>query len=150
MIRIKNTADDRRKAHLHRTASRFQMEPTLGSTRIRLRGYVDITDEHYERVKDLIEEWVAKGMVEVIRLEGPAAVLPRPEEAPPPVVNPEVSKEMKTEVVVEEPKAPEVLDEASSVVEEKVETAPEAPKPVSTPEPPKHQYHKGSGKKKLF
>lgn len=68
MYRIKNTADDRTKTLLHRTASQFQLEPVLGSRRIRLGESVDITDEHYERVKGMIDAWVSKGMVSVTKL----------------------------------------------------------------------------------
>lgn len=70
MYRIKNTADDRTKVQLHRTASRFELEPQLGGRRIRLRSHLDITDEHYEKTKTVIDDWVRKGIVEVIKLEG--------------------------------------------------------------------------------
>ncbi len=65
MYRIKNTADDRSKHLLHRTASQFELEPNLGGHRIRLGTYYDITDEHYERVKPVLDVWVKKGMVDV-------------------------------------------------------------------------------------
>lgn len=67
MYRIKNTAEDRTKHLLHRTATKFELEPTLGGIRIRLGAFLDITDEHYERVKPVVDEWVKKGMVEVIQ-----------------------------------------------------------------------------------
>ena len=69
MYRIKNTAEDRTKHLLHRTAAKFELEPALGGVRIRLGSFVDITDEHYERVKPLVDEWVKKGMVEVVDLD---------------------------------------------------------------------------------
>jgi hypothetical protein len=69
MIRIKNTADDRRKVLLHRTSTRFELEPVLGATRIRLGKHVDITDDHYDRVKWMVDAWVKNGMVEVTRLD---------------------------------------------------------------------------------
>lgn len=65
MYRVKNTAEDRTKHLLHRTASQFELEPSLGGTRIRLGTFIDITDEHYARVKPLLDSWVLKGMVEV-------------------------------------------------------------------------------------
>lgn len=68
MFRIKNTADDRAKHLLHRTAAKFELEPSLGGYRIRLGTYYDITDEHYSRVKPVLDEWVKKGMVEVTNL----------------------------------------------------------------------------------
>lgn len=68
MYRIRNTTDDRTKHVLHRTAPRFEVEPSLGGTRIRLGSYLDITDDHYDRVKPTLDEWVSKGMVEVRKL----------------------------------------------------------------------------------
>jgi hypothetical protein len=68
MYRIKNTAEDRTKHLLHRTAAKFELEPNLGGVRIRLGAFLDITDEHYDRVKPIVDEWVKKGMVEVVRI----------------------------------------------------------------------------------
>lgn len=68
MYRIKNTADDRSKHLLHRTANQFELEPQIGGHRIRLRSYLDITDEHYERVKHMVDAWVRKGIVEVSKV----------------------------------------------------------------------------------
>lgn len=65
MYRIKNTADDRMKHLQHRTATKFELEPSLGGHRIRLGSHHDISDEHYARVKPVIDEWVKKGMVDV-------------------------------------------------------------------------------------
>lgn len=73
MYRIKNTADDRSKHLKHRTATKFELEPSLGGHRIRLGTHYDISDEHYARVKPLVDEWVKKGMVEVLEL-GPMGV----------------------------------------------------------------------------
>lgn len=69
MYRIKNTANDRTKAHLHRVATRFDSEPSLGGIRIRLGSHIDISDDHYDRVKPFIDEWVSKGMVHVFKLD---------------------------------------------------------------------------------
>lgn len=69
-IRIKNTAEDYSKSLLHRTAPKFELEPMLGDKRIRLRSFIDITDEHYEKVKHIVAPWVKAGMVEVIQLGG--------------------------------------------------------------------------------
>lgn len=68
MYRIKNTADDRMKHLQHRTATKFELEPSLGGYRIRLGSHYDISDEHYARVKPVIDEWVKKGMVDTIKL----------------------------------------------------------------------------------
>lgn len=74
MYRVKNTADDRRKSLLHRTATKFELEPNLGGTRIRLGHHLDITDEHFARVKPTLDEWIKKGMVEVIKLDSSGQV----------------------------------------------------------------------------
>jgi hypothetical protein len=68
MYRIKNTADDRSKHLLHRTASQFELEPNIGGKRIRLRSHLDISDEHYGRVKHMVDAWEKKGIVEVTKL----------------------------------------------------------------------------------
>lgn len=65
MYRIKNTANDRTKHFLHRTATKFEVEPSLGGRRIFLNSHCDVSDEHYERVKPTVDEWVKKGMVSV-------------------------------------------------------------------------------------
>lgn len=65
IYRIKNTADDRTKVLQHRLATGFQMEPSLGGHRIRLGQFLDIAEDHYLRVKEMVDSWVAKGMVEV-------------------------------------------------------------------------------------
>lgn len=65
MYRIKNTADDRSKHLKHRMAAKFELEPNLGGHRIRTGTHYDISDEHYGRVKPVIDEWEKKGMVDV-------------------------------------------------------------------------------------
>lgn len=65
-VRIKNTANDRSKAHLHRTAARFELEPSFGGQRIRLGESRVISDADYHRNKQVIDEWVAKGIVEIL------------------------------------------------------------------------------------
>lgn len=68
-VRIKNTADDRTKHLLHRTSTRFELEPILGDKRIRLGTFIDVDDEYYERVKHLVAPWIKNGMVEVFKLQ---------------------------------------------------------------------------------
>lgn len=75
MYRIKNTANDRTKTHLHRTAPGFNEEPNLGGKRIRMGEFLDIEDAHYERVKPILDQWVAKGMVSVSQLGVAAEVV---------------------------------------------------------------------------
>ncbi len=146
MIRIKNTAEDRTKSLLHRTAAKFELEPMLGDQRIRLRSYIDITEEHYERVKHIVAPWVAAGMVEVL---GVAAV---EEKAP-----------LVTEVVAPAP-APAPVEQLDMIddtppVEESIVATPEPagapvvveapPAPVAEEKPTDNKKGPG-GKKKLF
>jgi hypothetical protein len=69
-VRIKNTADDRMKAHLHRQAPRLIQEPSLAGRRIKLGEIRTLTDEEYAHNKTFIDEWVKQGVVEV--LDAPA------------------------------------------------------------------------------
>jgi hypothetical protein len=74
MIRIKNAVDDQSKAHLRQAwASRssrsdYDLEPVLDGRTIRLRTHIDITEQHYERVKHIVDVWAKKGIVSVIPL----------------------------------------------------------------------------------
>lgn len=68
MYRIINTAHDRTKHLLQRTAPKFEYEPSLGGVRIMLGSYHDITDEHYQRVKPTIDQWIKNGMVDVLNI----------------------------------------------------------------------------------
>jgi len=116
MYRIKNTADDRTKHILHRTATKFELEPVLGAVRIRLGKFVDISDEHYVRVKGMIDGWVKNGMVEVSKL---GAVKESPRKLEPlgiintaAIKNLEFASEAKVEEQVqvkEEPKSEDVV-----------------------------------------
>jgi hypothetical protein len=74
-VRLKNTANDRSKAHLHRAALRFEPEPVLAGRRIRLDETITIPDELYEKNKKEIDSWVKMGVVEVL---GVAASYDRP------------------------------------------------------------------------
>lgn len=65
-VRIKNTADDRLKAHLHRTTPKLVQEPSLLGRRIRLGETITISDEDYARNKATIDAWVSHGVVEVL------------------------------------------------------------------------------------
>lgn len=64
-VKIKNTAYDRDKLHLHRTASKFITEPTIGNVRLTRGMTTEITDEQYERMKDMLHSWEKKGMIEI-------------------------------------------------------------------------------------
>ncbi len=153
MYRIKNTAEDRTKHLLHRTAAKFELEPTLGGVRIRLGSFIDITDEHYARVKPIIDEWVGKGMVEVFPVL-PDGTDVRKYAAPLPgedlelerakkemaemaaaaikeeLNRPSTMSQIMPAVPVEEPPAPPVV-EPTVVVEP--EPAPVAPPVIQTP-----------------
>lgn len=69
MYRIKNTSTDPTKRHLHRVAQSFQEEPNFAGTRLKLGASLDITDDQYERMKELLNSWVTKGMVTITNLE---------------------------------------------------------------------------------
>lgn len=159
MIRIKNTAEDYSKSLLHRTAPKFELEPTLGGQRIRLRSFLDITEEHYARVKPMIDVWVAGGMVEVINLSDIAA--PTSIVFTPPVIDKEIEKAFDTS-------AKQILEQAISIGPVDVVEVPEvvpppftAPSPFSEPTEPfvptapvvdekPDNSKKHPGKKKLF
>ncbi len=166
MIRIKNTADDRTKVLLHRTATRFELEPVLGDKRIRLRSYLDITEEHYARLKSMVDGWVKNGMVEVTSTDGEPI---KHEETPILTKGYEETKaeEEAARITAEDAAAAEANKDADIDVEDSVElsdtlavTTPEpagAPvvEPVSTPpvveeKSSQPDAKKGPGKKKLF
>ena len=68
MYKIRNTTMDRTRTHLHRVAAKLVMEPVLGGHRIKMRETIEITDDHYAQVKDMLAEWESKGMVEVTKV----------------------------------------------------------------------------------
>lgn len=76
MYRIKNTSTDLNKRHLHVVAQGFQEEPSFAGTRIKLGASLDITNTQYERMKDLLNSWVTKGMVTVTNLDAQPSVDP--------------------------------------------------------------------------
>lgn len=154
MYRIKNTAEDRTKHLLHRTAAKFELEPTLGGVRIRLGSFIDITDEHYARVKPIVDEWVSKGMVEVfpvlpdgIDIRKYAAPLPEEDlerikkemaEMAATAIKEELNRpstmsQVMPAIPIEEPVAPSVA-EPTVVVEP--EPVPVIPPVVQAPPPP--------------
>ena len=75
MWKVINTANDRMKADLHRLASKFTYEPSIGGMRLRLGETMELDDEHFEQLREQLEGWRAKGMVEFERVGGeePAA-----------------------------------------------------------------------------
>jgi len=176
-VRIKNTANDRSKVHLHRTAARFELEPSFGGQRIRLGESRVISDADYRRNKQVIDEWVAKGIVEIlvvadsplllVDVEPPkveSVIQPGPLETNFGRVNPETGKSVMAEmaegtppplVVIIETQTPLTMGGEVSVTEttppEEVLAeiaAPAVPAPVPTTEAPTE--NKKSGKKKLF
>lgn len=70
MLRVKNTTDDRSKVQLHRTASGFNEAPSFAGKRIMQGQSILITEDQYTRNKDLLDSWVAKGMVEITYEDG--------------------------------------------------------------------------------
>lgn len=157
-VRIKNTADDRTKHLLHRTASRFELEPILGDKRIRLGTYIDVDDEYYERVKHLVAPWIKNGMVEVFKLEvegnkiissGSVAPMKIEELRLPEVVTVAETAVSTQTLSFTEPVA--VTETVTVAVEPApvVEEAP-APAPMAVEEKASNDSKKGPGKKKLF
>lgn len=65
MYRIRNTADDRSKAHLHRKATKMIYEPSIAGRRLQLRGTLDLTDKQFEQNREMLVGWEAKGMIEI-------------------------------------------------------------------------------------
>lgn len=148
MYKIKNTANDRSKTLLHRTAIKFELEPSFAGVRLRLGESRDIEDAVYERNKELLDRWEKNGMISIERpgsettvpgLPGdpglaPPTPPPPPQEEAPVASDPETAKELY-----------EALPDAAPVTETTPESdaAPEAPSvPI--------QSRKGPGKKKLY
>lgn len=165
MYRVKNTAEDRSKSLLHRTAPKFELEPMLCGRRVQLRGYVDITDEQYAANKATLDVWVKNGMVDVIDMgsEGKAPPVVEDsikwvakEEMGEPVIN--ATSVAKLEFAAEELTPVPSGDELTATLEpagatEVVEEVPVAPAPEPEPvveektsDTPKKSY----SKKKLF
>ena len=160
MWKVTNTANDRSKVDLHRTASKFITEPSIAGVRLRLGQSILIEDNQYERLKTTLEGWVAKGMVELCQVgadgkpvEAKAdseeqrrvtAPLPESEPVPAPVmaeaaVVPPPPPVWEPETVVANDWEPGAV--ASDTVAEEA--------PVEAPKAEGHSK-KGPGKKKLY
>lgn len=74
MYKITNTSQDRTKTLLHRTTPKWDPEPFFDGRRLRHGESRVISDEHYERCKNTIGEWVKGGIVSV----EPLASEPKP------------------------------------------------------------------------
>jgi hypothetical protein len=70
MWKVINTANDRSKTHLHRLASKFNYEPSIGGVRLRLGASMELDDEHFESVRAQLEGWKGKGIVDFERIGG--------------------------------------------------------------------------------
>lgn len=161
MYVIKNTANDRSKSFLHRNAARFELEPSLGGVRIRLNSSITITAEHYKQNEALIQEWVSKGMVDVVPLAEHGANVPvkdlapkspEPTPPPPPSVETQTTLGVSEEVEITDTATP-TEDPAAVLAEGTPVPAPERVEAVEKEEvvpPPAPESKKGSGKKKLF
>ena len=64
MWRVTNTANDRSKVDLHRLATKFTYEPSIGGVRLRLGATMDLDDEHFESIRSQLEGWKGKGIVD--------------------------------------------------------------------------------------
>ncbi len=161
-VQIKNTANDRNKAHLHRVASKITYEPSIGGVRLRLGETMTITDDQYDRLKDMLKGWEAKGMIEILDAPDkpkessedskPAeeAISTAPPEAAPLTVHQETTAPARVDDSEWRTERAPTLDESPAL--------PPIPTPGrgsthddSSPEhPPEHHHHKKGSKKKLF
>lgn len=65
MLKIKNTALDRSKTLLHRTAPKLEMEPVINGHRLRLNSSAEVTEEWAEKNKKYLEDLIKMGVIEV-------------------------------------------------------------------------------------
>jgi hypothetical protein len=120
MWRVTNTANDRSKVHLHRLASKFTYEPSIGGLRLRLGESVELEDAHFEAIRAQLEGWKGKGIVDFERVGGEVKKAP-----------------VETKKVEEEPRAGTPEPQAAAV------EAHSDPTEGTTPK-------KSQGKKKFF
>lgn len=145
MYKIKNTADDRSKVTLHRTATKFELEPSFAGLRLRLGQSRLIEDEVFQRNEELLRAWEKNGMISIEKEGDHETTVPglpgdpglEPPSAPPP------EPPQPIEVPPPEPPMVEVPVGEPAVVE----PVPEVP---TEPEPSHPQSKKGPGRKKLF
>ena len=155
MYKITNTANDRTKANLHRTASKFILEPTFQGIRLGIRDSRLISDDDFEKNRELLEGWEKKGMISIERPEEETKPgLPGDPglDAPgvPPVEEVMPSEEEQSKFLnslvppKDEPLIPETVNQDTGAAESTTSEE------LAKPEPPASGYKKGSGKKKLF
>ena len=72
MIRIKNTALDRSKSLLHRTASKLEMEPMINGVRLRLNSHLDVPEAWVKKNQAYLEGYLKAGIIDVKFSETPA------------------------------------------------------------------------------
>jgi hypothetical protein len=65
MLRVKNTANDRTKSLLHRTAAKLEMEPVVNGYRLRMGSSVDIPEEVYDRNRAHFDKLIKDGVIEI-------------------------------------------------------------------------------------
>ena len=126
MWKVTNTANDRSKADLHRIATKFTYEPSIGGLRLRLGESMELDDAHFATVRAQLEGWKGKGIVDFERIGGEAPVAVKPVAKP-------VQVEPEPRAGTPEPKADPV-------------PAPEAHSDPTEGTTPK----KSQGKKRLF
>lgn len=136
MYRITNTAFNRAKEHLHRVAPKFDPEPDFGGRRLRNGESIEISDEHYERVKDMLAVWEKTGVVDITHFFGAAE---------PTLLTKEGAEEKRPSVAE---KNNEETGAGPSDAQDGVSTSPtaEAETPPAVETAPK----RGPGKKRLF
>jgi hypothetical protein len=125
---IRNTSNDRAKVSLHRTASGFTPEPSIGGVRLRAGNQMNISEEHFERIRDLLFRLYETGVIEVLDCKteegAPDPVFMIPTEAPKGETNPH-GVYLKPEELQDEKPIPAPIP-----------VTPPAPMPPSPPEPP--------------
>jgi hypothetical protein len=145
MYKLTNVSTDFRYAAQRRTAPRLQMEPMIGSTKLRMGKSLKISDAHFKRNESSINMHKRHGVLvyEQLSVDDPSqAEAPAIEIAGPPVSGENAVVE-STAAVVETPTPAEP-------VEEVVEVAPPAPPPVPevVEEKPQPEVRTSSGGKK--
>lgn len=60
---IKNTSDDRQKVAQHRIASGFYPEPMIGGARLRVKEWMYLSIEHFERIRERLYKSFTDGVI---------------------------------------------------------------------------------------
>lgn len=168
MWKVVNTTNDRMKAHLHRLATKMLDAPLIGEQRLRIGQPVFLEDAHFEELKEQLEKWEAKGMLEFWEVDADGQPETKPEEGAEPATQPmKLKVPAPAAAAAADPQGGEPTDERpqeqkdESAMGELDRTADDNPAPPSdnpepwaeastTPESPEPSTTKKGPKKKLF